>query len=232
MKRRVSTILLTAFAVTTLAITGFVPSAHAEDDQPARALVPNAAYAVLGDGQFPTVTAAGLASSEYANREWSMGVQNNEVEIEPDDATGYGRLTLITEQTTTQPAQPVRWLFLDMPSLGIAKYRCDYGPEDPNRASNKNYARLGAQISVIGGKAQLLCFQRNPSTGSYTGYHVYTQYSCVAIVGGPHYVIDGRGCIAYVYKWNKNTQRLIASNQPFSVYLEADELETGSAESG
>ncbi|HEX2272553.1 MAG TPA: hypothetical protein VHG90_01625, partial [Acidimicrobiales bacterium] len=89
-------------------------------------------------------------------------------------------------------------------------------------ASNKNYARLGAQISVFGGKAQLLCFQRNPSTGSYTGYHVYTPYVCVTIAGGPRYVIDGRGCVANVYWFNKTKQRLIASNQPFSLYLEAD----------
>ena len=151
-----------------------------------------------------------------------MGVQNNEVYVTPDNATAFGRVTLITEQTQSQPAQPVRWLVLNMPATGIANFRCDYGPEDPARASNKNYARLGAQISVFGGKAQLLCFQRNPSTGAYSGYHVYTPYVCVTIAGGPHYVIDGRGCVADVYKFNKTTQKIMAYRQPFSLYLEAD----------
>jgi hypothetical protein len=222
MTRRVAIILVTASALVTLAITGLVPWAHAEDDAPARALVPNSGYSVLGDGQFPTVTAEGLASSEYANREWSMGVQDNEVAVVPDNATAFGRVTLITEQTASQPAQPVRWLVLNMPGTGIANFRCDYGPEDPTHASNKKYARLGAQISVFGGKAQLLCFQRNSSSGAYTGYHVYTPYTCVTIAGGPHYVIDGTGCVADVYRLNKTQQRLIARNQPFSLYLEAD----------
>jgi hypothetical protein len=222
MQRRFSIIVLGVCALTALAITGFVPSAHAEEDEPARALVPNSGHAVLGDGQFPTVTVGGLASSEYANREWSMGVQNNVVNVAPDNATAFGRVTLITEQTESQPAQPVRWLVLNMPSIGIANFRCDYGPEDPTHASNKNYARLGAQISVFGGKAQLLCFQRSPSTGFYSGYHVYTPYTCVTIAGGPHYVINGTGCGADVYKLNKTTQRQIAYHQPFSIYLEAD----------
>lgn len=221
MKRRVLTVLVTASAVATLAITGFVPTAHAEDDDPARVLVPNLGYSVMGDGQVPALTAGGAASSEYANREWSMGVQDNEIYVTPDNATTFGRVTLITEQTESQPAQPVRWLFLDMPSIGITKYRCDYGPEDPLHASNKNYSRLGAQISVIGGKAQLLCFQRS-SAGFYSGYHVYTPYTCVTIAGGPHYVINGTGCVADVYKLNKTTQKQIAYGQPFSLYLEAD----------
>jgi hypothetical protein len=219
MKRRVRTILFTASTVTMLSATVLAPSVGAWD-APAQAEVPISGQSVLGDGQYPTATASGPASA-YANSEFSAGVQNNVVVVTADNPPYSGRFQLITEQTTTQPAQPVRRLFLNMPSIGIANYRCDYGPEDPARASNKNYARLGAQISVLGGKAQLLCFQRNPSTGAYTGYHVYTPYTCVAIIGGPRYVVNGTGCVADVYFLNKNQQRQIAYHQPFSLYVEA-----------
>ena len=225
MKGRIRSLVFTAFTVTTLCT--LLASPVRASDAPAQAAVPIAGQSVLGDGQYPTATAAGPASA-YANSEFSAGVQKNIVRVTPDSPPHFGRFQLITEQTTTQPAQPVRHLFLDMPSIGIANYRCDYGPEDPLRASNKNYTRLGAQISVLGGKAQLLCYQRHPSTGSYTGYHVYTPYSCVAIIGGPHYVVNGTGCVADVYYVNKNQQRQIAYHQPFSLYLEADSTQTDS----
>ena len=221
MKRRRRMIVLAVSALLTAAFQEFGPSVHAADTQPAQVAVPNSGYSVLGDGQYPIATAVGPASA-YANREWSAGVQKNILEVVPDSPSVFGRLKLITEQTTTQPAQPVRRLFLNMPSIGIANYRCDYGPEDPTHASNKNYARLGAQISVFGGKTQLLCFQRNPSTGAYTGYEVYTPYNCVTIAGGPHYIINGTGCVADVRQLNKTQLRTIASKQPFSLYLEAD----------
>ena len=220
MKRRARTILFIAATAALLSATVLAPSARAWYP-PAQAGVPVAGQSVLGDGQYPTVTAAGPASA-YANSEFSGGVQNNYVHVTADSPPYTGRFQLITEQTKQQPAQPVRRLFLNMPGIGIANYSCDYGPEDPARASNKNYTRLGAQISVLGGKAQLLCFQRHPSTGSYTGYHVYTPYRCVTITGGPHYVVNGTGCVADVYAWNKNTQRQIAYHQPFSLYVEAD----------
>ena len=205
-----------------MAIGGFAPSVRAEA-QPAQAEVPNSGQAVVGDGQFPTATALGPASA-YANREWSMGTQNNQVYVSADNGNIFGSFKLIAEQTTSQPAQPVRRLFLNMPSAGIANYRCDYGPEDPAHASNKNYARLGAQISVFGGKAQLLCFQRNASSGAYTGYQVYTPTNCMTITGGPHYVVDGRACVAEIYQLNKTQLRRIAYNQPFSLYVEADSV--------
>jgi hypothetical protein len=219
MNRRIQ-ILFIASTVTMLSATVLAPLVRASD-APAQAEVPNLGQSVLGDGQYPTVTAAGPASA-YANSEYSAGVQNNVVAVTSDNPPYPGRFTLITEQTTQQPAQPVRRLFLNMPSIGIANYRCDYGPEDPARASNKNYARLGAQISVLGRKAQLLCFQRDPSTGAYTGYHVYTPYTCVAITGGPRYVVNGTGCVADVYYLNKNRQSQIAYGRPFSLYVEAN----------
>jgi hypothetical protein len=220
MRQRVP-ILVSMTSAALLSIAGLTASARAATQAPAQAEVPNSGVAVLGDGQRPTVTALGL-SSAYANSAFSGGADNNSVQVVADSPPSFGRFQLITQQTTQQPAQPIRHLSLDMPASGISNYRCNYGPEDPSKASSKNYARLGAQLSILGGKAQLLCYQRNASTGAYTGYQIYTGTTCVTITGGPHYVIDGRGCEADVYQLNKNKLREIGSDQPFSIYLEAD----------
>jgi hypothetical protein len=210
-------------------MVALVASGTQAADPPARALVPNpsADLALGGDGQEPSVTAEG-ASSTYRNP--GLG-GTNLVYVAMD--TTFGRFQLIIDDRA--PAN--RRLYLDIKTPSPITYQCVKGPEDPNQASNRNHPRLGAQISVSGGKAQLLCFDQ---TGTQ-GYMVYTPYVCVTLtaVGAPvppdpslttHYVIDGRGCEAYVYTLSKNQLtpiRVGGKNSAikefdFPIYLEAD----------
>jgi hypothetical protein len=204
MKRRIRIVAVATSSLAALALAGTAPPAQGAT--PAQAEVPNVGYAILGD------TPAMGAFSVYSNT-----TQNNQVQVSADQGGTPGQLLLITDQ----PAG--RFLVLNMPSTPAVppNFECDYGPENINHASNKNNPRLGAEISVIGGKAQLLCFERS-STGVFSGYEVYTPNVCVTITGGPHYVIDGSTCRGDVYQFSKNKLTEIASGQAFPVHVEAD----------
>ena len=66
------------------------------------------------------------------------------IQVQADSGPTAG----IFQLTTDQPAG--RYLTLDMPSTPAVPphYRCDFGPENPNKASNKSTARIGAKPNV------------------------------------------------------------------------------------
>ena len=218
-------------ARTVLGIAGVVialTATQAVASDPGQVLVPDTGYAILGDRDPGSLafTAFGPAT---AYRSPLLG-QNNTVNVVADDPPWSGRFYLLIDDLA--PAN--RRLFLDIRTPSPISYTCVKGPEDPNRASNRHHPRLGAQVHIAGGKAQLLCFD---STGT-RGYMVYTTTACVKIVGvepatppfATHYVVDGRGCQANVYVLNKNQLTPItyggktgyAKVFDFPIYFEAD----------
>ncbi|MFN2543846.1 MAG: hypothetical protein ABR600_04635 [Actinomycetota bacterium] len=224
MKRRAGILVLLGLVTGSLALAGAMPGARAATQPPQQVLVPNTTYAVQGDTKHPGPALLGGPSSTYA----SFGGQANRVDILADNGGIYGHFSFIIENQGTE----ARRLNLRITAPSPVSYTCVTGPEDPNRASNKNNPRLGAEVSITGGKAQLLCYD---STGTQ-GYMVYTPNVCVAITDvGPstvpgttrHYVADGRGCKAEVYKLNKNRLTEVPSSGPgglydFPIYFEGD----------
>ena len=155
----------------------------------ARAVLPTAGFALTGDG------------TEYRN----FDLQNNHV----------------TTKTAGHPFelrvdwQAGRRLFLNITSNAsnvaypAISYTCVTGPENPDRAANKNNPALGAAFFL--GSTMLVtniqCYNAAHDAGYFVSF--INPQNCITVTktastdprfeGGDHYTIDGPNCTAHVY---------------------------------
>jgi hypothetical protein len=155
----------------------------------ARAVLPTAGYALTGDGD------------EYRNFDGQNNyvttptLPNSPYELRIDWLAGRRLFLNITSNQSNVAYPPIT-------------YTCVTGPEDPNKATNRNNPALGAAFFL--GRTFLIsniqCYNAAHDAGYYVSF--ISPQSCMTVTktastdprfeGGDHYTIDGSTCTATV----------------------------------